>query len=236
MSLKKNYRPNKRTVRRSIRAEMAGDDNLHTESESWAVSYADFLMVLLSFFILFFSIDQKKTDDVIQQIMVATGKMEKTEGNGGAAPNEKQVDREPKSIGLQEINGIASQLLKLNWKVEKDPKKIMVHFPDNLYLPGSLTLDEKAKENMDKIVNLLSPFYDRIQLTVVGHTDETLVKDRGDTYLKDNFDLSVLRATNAVKYAVRLGVPMNILSAKGNSSHSRNSRSLSIVIQPPDSE
>ncbi|MCB0370759.1 MAG: hypothetical protein KDD45_15380, partial [Bdellovibrionales bacterium] len=48
-------RPNQKTSRRAVRIEDATEtQDLHHENESWAVSYADFLMVLLSFFILFF--------------------------------------------------------------------------------------------------------------------------------------------------------------------------------------
>ena len=43
---------------------VAEDENQHL----WAVSYSDFLMALLAFFILFFSMDDTKKDQLILKI------------------------------------------------------------------------------------------------------------------------------------------------------------------------
>ena len=53
--------------KRRIRIELPEEQEFHSEGESWAVSYADFLMVLLSFFIIFFSYSREKTQSIIDQ-------------------------------------------------------------------------------------------------------------------------------------------------------------------------
>lgn len=49
--------------------EKKAQKNEHHENESWAVSYSDLLMVLMSFFIVFFNMDDTPTDDGLNQLI-----------------------------------------------------------------------------------------------------------------------------------------------------------------------
>ena len=68
-----------------------GDDNIHVdEGHGWAVSYSDLLMVLMSFFIIFFSFNDKDKEkppsDVLQEFAFSLGaKGAKLIGHDGGA-------------------------------------------------------------------------------------------------------------------------------------------------------
>ena len=229
-------RPNQKTRRRAVRIEDATESqDLHHENESWAVSYADFLMVLLSFFILFFSIDHNKKKNVIEQILLET----KGTG-GGVSPQEasstispRSPSGKPRNLDMSEITG---RLANLSWKVEQKSKKVIIHFPENIFPPGTIAITNSAKENLDEVFELLTPFLNDIEITFIGHTDDIQLRHRDSDYLKDNFDLSVLRATNALKYATQNDIPIEILGARGKANLLRNTRSLSLVIEQKEAD
>ena len=82
---------------------------IHLEDETshlWAVSYADFLMVLLSFFIIFFSLDKKTKDSVIDEIMLYSSGQEGVKGGVAAGwRSTRQARSEPfLKIPLYETN------------------------------------------------------------------------------------------------------------------------------------
>ena len=62
-----------------------------------------------------------------------------------------------------------------------------------LFKSGSYKVDPKGKEALNKLANVLVS-QPNIDITIEGHTDSIPLK-KGD-YLKDNLDLSVMRATS----------------------------------------
>ena len=62
-------------IERRSKAQIASED-----MQSWAVSYSDMLMVLMSFFVIFFSFEDKKRDDLVSQISL---EMQAKSGGGG---------------------------------------------------------------------------------------------------------------------------------------------------------
>jgi chemotaxis protein MotB len=76
--------------------------------------------------------------------------------------------------------------------------KVYVSLTDKLLFPsGSIVIDEKGKQALKQLAAVLNKEAD-INLSVEGHTDNQRVVNLGQ--IKDNWDLSVLRATSVSRY------------------------------------
>lgn len=76
--------------------------------------------------------------------------------------------------------------------------KVYVSLTDKLLFPsGSIVIDEKGKAALKQLAIVLNKETD-INLSVEGHTDKQKVSNLGQ--IKDNWDLSVLRATSVTRY------------------------------------
>ncbi|MCO4293464.1 OmpA family protein [Solitalea sp. MAHUQ-68] len=76
--------------------------------------------------------------------------------------------------------------------------KVYVSLTDKLLFDtGSIVIDAKGKEALDELAKVLKTQPD-INILVEGHTDNAKVRNLGQ--IKDNWDLSVLRATSVVRY------------------------------------
>lgn len=195
-------------------------ETLHEDGHAWAVSYADFLMVLLSFFVIFFSIDDQKRDNLFQKLAV-TGKP--VDQKFAANKN----DRLP-----QGVNSALTNLDGLYVSRPDEKEKLYIYFEDNIYLPGQLDLSPPQIEKLKGILTQLEPYMKEISITFIGHTDSSTVSVSKNRFISDNFDLSSLRATKALQQAVKAGFDANQMFAKGVASHSRGSRTLSLVVSP----
>ncbi|MDN3580117.1 OmpA family protein [Mucilaginibacter flavus] len=76
--------------------------------------------------------------------------------------------------------------------------KVYVSLTDKLLFPsGSIIIDDKGKQALKQLAAVLNKEPD-INMAVEGHTDDKKVKNLGQ--IKDNWDLSVLRATSVTRY------------------------------------
>ena len=103
---------------------------------------------------------------------------------------------------------------KLDVKVEYRNGKVYVILPEKLlFKSGSTSVDPKGQEALIELAKALNRKAD-VQVAVEGHTDN--VPMNGET-IKDNWDLSVLRATSIAKIMINEGK----LSAKRISANGR---------------
>jgi chemotaxis protein MotB len=101
--------------------------------------------------------------------------------------------------------------------VELKNGKVYVSLDNELlFKAGSYTADEKGKKALKKLADVLNSNED-INITVEGHTD--IDKYRGGAQLKDNWDLSVMRATQIVKVLEGYKVNPGRLIASGRGEH-----------------
>lgn len=82
--------------------------------------------------------------------------------------------------------------------VEIKNGKVYVSLTDKLLFPsGSIIIDEKGKQALTQLASVLKQ-QPEINIAVEGHTDNQKINNLGQ--IKDNWDLSVLRATSVVRY------------------------------------
>jgi chemotaxis protein MotB len=80
--------------------------------------------------------------------------------------------------------------------VEMKNGKVYVSMTDKLlFRSGSADIEEKGKEAIKKLADILNKNKD-VSITIEGHTDNVPIKT---AQFKDNWDLSVARATNMVR-------------------------------------
>ena len=93
--------------------------------------------------------------------------------------------------------------------MEKLRRKIIFKFEDNIYGLGQFQLNQKSQDELFAVLDLLKPYYEAVDITIVGHTDSRKLKQNDPKRLiKNNFDLSVFRATRALEAAIRYGAPI----------------------------
>lgn len=91
--------------------------------------------------------------------------------------------------------------------------KVYVSMDEKLLFPsGSWTVNPQGREALYEIANVMAKDAD-IRVMVEGHTDDVPLKGKGD--VKDNWDLSVKRATSIVKIILEnKGInPANIMAS-----------------------
>ena len=218
------------------------DENAHL----WAVSYSDFLMALLSFFILFFSMDKDKKESVLMNLTdsftsagaVASNGTGTGTGNGlskGVAGGSirEMKEKEEEQINARRIPAsVFKDMSNLEVSVDKDKQNIIINFPNDIYEPGKHTFQIQGSKTLTTFLTLIKPYDKKVKIYFEGHADNTPLKVHKNSIVTDNFVLSSLRATSALNIARDLGFTEKKLFIQAASSNTRNSRSLSIRIEP----
>jgi flagellar motor protein MotB len=214
----------------------------------WAISYSDLLMVLMSFFIIFFQMNDSK-NDTLKNVMlavedtVAVKTNSSAAGNGtglgtGTGPGTGTGTGTGKGNGTVVVAGapvmdaIARQLEAQNLAVSKaaEPGVLTIDLANDLYRPGQYALSDEAAKKLVQTLKSIKPYADSITLTFIGHTDAAPVVHLDRRIIDSNLVLSNLRATRAVELALTQGFDPKQVIAQGIGEFSRNTRSLSLRI------
>lgn len=190
------------------------------------MSYADFLMALLSFFILFFSVDQPARQQLILQL---ADQFNTPSGAGTSGQNGNGQGAEKKANPGRLPANLFDSLQSLNVEVEKDKQSLVVNFPDNFFKPGRYDIEDQLL--LVKFLGVVKPHSGNLLLYFAGHADQAQIKVHKNEVVSNNFVLSSLRATSALLIAKEMGFPESGMFVEAKSSNVRNSRSLSIRIE-----
>lgn len=208
------------------------DENAHL----WAVSYADFLMALMSFFILFYSADPSNQKSIIFNLAKqfdskgksgladSTGKTTGTGGGLAEVISDQVNDRLPSSL--------SDSLSRFNVSLDKDHESLIINFADDMYSAGKHEIYKEQVSVLKEILEKIKPFSTSVNLYFEGHADSRPMNIHKTNIVVDNFVLSSLRASSALIIARDMGFEEKKLFIQAASSNIRNSRSLSIRIEP----
>lgn len=220
-------------IRRIKQAEVYEDPNQHL----WAISYSDLLMVLLTFFVLFFSFSENSKQPLVDKIKISFGK----EGKHG----KKSIDTgqpTPGETAPREVAGvspgIAEKLKGMDVSVaaQVQNEKLVIDFPDNFYTAGKYELTTTQKKELAQVLAVVREFNDNIHLTFIGHTDEVPVAYANNKVINSNLVLSNLRAARAVEVAWEEGFSPKYVFSQGAGEQGRKTRSLSLEIRGRENE
>lgn len=229
--------------------------HIEDHEESWAVSYADLLMVLMSFFIVFFNIESGKGDgetelvDIISKPFkskeVLENKGRATSGSAssgdissmaklkevlkGLNVNTIGIDKDGKTIRDKDENGLSSDLDKNDTSSTKKIRGLLVELPNNVFSPGSYRMHSEIEGYIDSVLEKLRDYNEKIAIVAIGHADRVPVS-AGKKVIDSNFVLSSLRASKAVEYIVSKGYDKNWVFGQAVSVENRATRSLTLKI------
>jgi chemotaxis protein MotB len=166
--------------------------------------------------------DLQKKQDALREIELALAKKEGNLDKMDKDLNQMKIELEKTRVGLLERelrvmeledilsakdsavvnlkNRIAAALLGFadqGLTVEQKNGKVYVSLEDRLlFASGSWVVDVKGKEALKKLASVLET-QPEVSILIEGHTDNVPYKGSGQ--VKDNWDLSVMRATSIVK-------------------------------------
>lgn len=119
-----------------------------------------------------------------------------------------------KNMVSNALNSYGSQELT----VEERNGRIYVSLSEQLlFKSGSAAVDPKGKKALAQLAQAVKDSKD-IKILVEGHTDNVPVSSQSK-YMKDNWDLSVMRATSIVKILLDNGVTPTNITAAGRGEH-----------------
>lgn len=197
-------------------------DVLDDSGHLWAVSYSDLLMVLLSFFVVFFSIDGEK--ESIRQILQVAD-----------IPAVNSIDNKvlssTKTESLREVLILIKPIQDLEVLDTGSGEEVLINFPENIYARGETRLSKKYERQLLAIFQSLEPHIEKLRIEFIGHSDSAPIRSVSSSRFQDNFDLSFYRAAEALRIVVASGFARSDqLSAKGLADNQASNRGLSILI------
>jgi chemotaxis protein MotB len=203
----------------------------HENHERWLLSYADFITLLMIFFVIMYSmsnVDKEKYKQVASGFQKAMG------GGGGAniigvegkvsidestpintniveATEEQKLERVKEAVdSYLKSSGLADSV---ETKVEE--RGLVLSFKDSLFFDsGKAEIKPDQVKKLIEIGKLLNqPIINESYIRVEGHTDNVPMY----SYLyKSNWDLSVIRASNVAQILInQSGIRPDRVSATG---------------------
>ncbi len=155
--------------------------------ESWLMSYADMITLLLCFFVIFIATSEPKKD----RLAAATSGIKDVFGSVKL--------NTPFTGAYKTIEGIIdTNQAYQSMSVEKNPRGLRIELASAAYFePGSATISPAALSTLMELADALKDSgAQRFDIAVEGHTDDTAPE--GDT--PSNWDLSALQATRIVRF------------------------------------
>lgn len=191
------------SVRRSYIESRRETSENQDEAESWLMTYGDMMTLLLTFFVLLYTISDVNTSKFEQIKSAISGEVLKKEPE---KPFE-EITKELQSL-------IKVQQLEQAVSVETDPLGVKIELASSsLYVLGSAEI----KKSMIEIIKDVGISIQKLDvkdflIEVEGHTDDIPIKS---VKHESNWELSAHRATNVVKELIQSGLPANHLKASG---------------------
>jgi chemotaxis protein MotB len=171
--------------------------------DDWLATYGDMVTLLMCFFLLLISVSD--VDVLLWEEMK----------KGLRSEIVKSEERTP----LAEIKWDLDQILEPEREqgivdIQLGRRGIQMEFASSaFYAPGSAELGPVALEIVEKVINAIKAIdYYKFQIDVEGHTDDVPIST---ARFPSNWELSVARATNIIKYSIDQGIEPERLKAAG---------------------
>jgi chemotaxis protein MotB len=178
----------------------------------WMVTFADMVTLLLTFFILYYSIAsmnmQKFKEAIIGEEQASIGLLELLDSAEIKESIQNLTGLKSNDI-LKDITEVAeeSQL-----DVDTSKAKVIVRVPGaSLFQPGQADLQLSARPVLDEVIRVVNKYPD-YKIHIQGHTDdESISTERFPT----NWELSAARATAVLRYFIDKGASPERMTATG---------------------
>lgn len=171
--------------------------------DSWLMSYADMITLLLCFFIIFVSVSEPKKERLSAITEGMAGKF----GTVDLATPFQGVFR-----SLQAV--IETHQILKDVAIEKGEKHLVMELSSlSFYKDKSAEFDEKMLPVLEELCNTLKSieFMD-YRITVEGHTNDVPIST---PFYPSNWELSTARAAHMVRFFIDHGIKPHRISAVG---------------------
>ena len=192
-------------MKNRVSLDILNENNEEVEASSaWLTTFADLFTLLFAFFVMIAgssSPDQEKYDEIRKSISKALSNTESTalieRLNNEEGCRQGLLEKLTKSLKEDGIDDVAT--------LEVNPRGILLTLPpDILFQRGSVSLNEKAKDELLHIINILNgDEYLEYKLEVRGHTDYLLIST---VQYPSNWELSAARAASVMNYMINNGL------------------------------
>ncbi|HEY3278779.1 MAG TPA: flagellar motor protein MotB [Syntrophorhabdaceae bacterium] len=227
--------------------------------ERWLLTYADLITLLLAFFIMMYTLskqDAQRYQEVSSYLKAiftggtamlnhpsASANAQAEASAAASPPNSQALNEEIMKQLQEEIKSVMSlDEMKKNFTIFVDERGIVVRALDKAFFDeGKADLKPRAKDTINKIIPILKKVAREVRIE--GHTDNVPISTHD---FKSNWELSVRRATEVVRYVIELGdFPPELISAAGyaeyrplmdNSTAEQraSNRRIEIIIEKPE--
>lgn len=208
----------------------SGVEDEAEEAPAWITTFSDLMSLLLTFFVLLFSmasLNEQKFKQVLESIQSALGVEQVPQA--GTREGLEMLSKESKAQpdAVDELGGMVQKELdqikseveefimknKLGGQVraEVDGRGAVITISDVVIFPvGEAEVTPSGLKVLDKIVDILKQFPYRVR--VEGHTDNIPIHT---PKYPSNWELSTARAARIVRYFIEHGIDPQRLSAEG---------------------
>ncbi len=172
--------------------------------DDWLGTFSDMVTLLLSFFVLMMGVS--KIDPMLWEAMKS--------GLRSDISGEKEV-KTPLAEIKRDLDSLLAKERATNLvKIEMGNEGIVMQFASSaFYQAGSAEVGDQAKDIIDRVVIAMKRIdYYPFKIDLEGHTDNAPIHT---ARYPSNWELSVARATNIVKYLLGQGVEPDRLKAAG---------------------
>ena len=198
-------------------AEFMNEAREDHSSPMWMTTFADMAILLLTFFILYYSLssiaNNKFKEAILGTESASIGLLELMDSVEKKETIEVLTGLKSDNI-LSDIQHVADrESMNEIMDISTDRTKIVIRIPGgSLFETGNANLDlGKSKPVLDEIVRLLET-YPRYRISVQGHTDDSPIStDR----FPSNWELSSARATAVLRYFIDKNINPKRLTATG---------------------
>jgi chemotaxis protein MotB len=174
------------------------------EDESWLLTYADFITLLMCFFVIILSMSEPKQADI--ELLQDALEEFKSKATDNSKPFNELFDK------LQVL--IAELQMEEAVSIEKTNRGVLLELSaSSFYDAGSAQFRPEAVPVLEKMATALAEFdYEDYLCQIDGHTDDAPIKT---AQFPSNWELSAVRATTVLRFLVEHGMEEDKMRAAG---------------------
>lgn len=201
----------------------------HENLERWLITYSDLITLLLAFFIMMYMFskqDAQRYEEVVghlKSIFTGGSPVPGSAKAAGVIPMDlpaktvQNVNEEVQKRLTEELKSlVGNDQSGKGISVFSDERGVVIRILDRTFFDeGKAELKESARTALDKILPVITDTQSHVRIE--GHTDNIPINTKE---FKSNWELSVSRATEVVRYFVeKYNFPPQRISAAGYAEH-----------------
>lgn len=183
----------------------------------WMISFADLLSLILTFFVLLYSIsalDKAKWEKIAESISKEMTTQPKVSTTNNPTTLSIRKIKVPEAVNLDYLSSILkdklrdAKKLKGKFRTTLEPDRLVISLPQNAFSSANAKLDESLKEQLDIISNVLYAVGNHVDVYAYASAEE--IKEK--TIFPSQWELALARAESISQALRNMGYPYKITS------------------------